>query len=201
MSTVRADAARNAAQIRQVALTAFASNGLDVPLEEIAAKAGVSKATVYNRFGGRGGLIDSVVDELVATYMLAVVQRADALADPWQKLELFITGNRDLLYQHRAAIDVILNRYPESERIAELCDACADACRRIVAQGRAAGVLREDFHVNDLYDAFVTTALALKHGPRPARADFRRRTRFFIDGIRAAARADDKPSEGRSGSF
>lgn len=46
-----------------------------IPLEEVAKAAGVSKGTIYHRFGSRRGLIDAVVDELVAERMQAIVRR------------------------------------------------------------------------------------------------------------------------------
>src|SRR5215813_2303350 len=80
---LRSDAARNVAQIRAAAIAAFRGRGLSTPLEEIAAAAGVSKATIYNRFGGRHGLIDAVIGELVATEMHAIMDKARQGADPW----------------------------------------------------------------------------------------------------------------------
>ncbi|HEY1488191.1 MAG TPA: helix-turn-helix domain-containing protein, partial [Micromonosporaceae bacterium] len=81
---LRADAARNVAQIRAAAIDAFRGRGLDTPLEEIAAAAGVSKATIYNRFGGRDGLIDAVIGDLVATELYAIMEWALGIEDPWQ---------------------------------------------------------------------------------------------------------------------
>ena len=42
---LRADAARNVAQIRAAAIAAFRGRGLDTPLEEIAAAAGPASST------------------------------------------------------------------------------------------------------------------------------------------------------------
>src|SRR5579875_3647114 len=84
--SLRADAARNAAQIRAAALAAFHGRGLDTPLEQIAAAAGVSKATIYNRFGGRPGLIDAVIEQLVAADLRAAMDGARAPGDPWRRL-------------------------------------------------------------------------------------------------------------------
>src|SRR4051812_49488358 len=81
---LRADAARNVAQIRAAAIAAFRGRGLSTPLEEIALAAGVSKATIYNRFGGRDGLIDAVIGELVAAEMHTIMGRARAVDDPWR---------------------------------------------------------------------------------------------------------------------
>src|SRR4051812_40451629 len=88
--TLRADAARNVAQIRAAAIAAFRGRGLNTPLEEIAAAAGVSKATVYNRFGGRDGLIDAVIGELVAAEMDAIMQSARRVDDPWQAIATYV---------------------------------------------------------------------------------------------------------------
>src|ERR1700733_8327932 len=95
---LRADAARNVAQIRAAAIAAFRGRGLDTPLEEIAAVAGVSKATIYNRFGGRAGLIDAVIGKLVATEMYAIMDKALDVSDPWQAIASYLTARRDLHY-------------------------------------------------------------------------------------------------------
>src|ERR1700761_800275 len=84
VTSLRADAARNVAQIRAAAIAAFHGRGLGTPLEEIAAAAGVSKATIYNRFGGRQGLIDAVIEELVAAQMYAIMDKAQRVEDPWE---------------------------------------------------------------------------------------------------------------------
>lgn len=65
-SGLRADARRNSEQIRAAAIGAFRGQGLTVPMEEVAKAAGVSKATIFNRFGGRIGLIEAVIEEVVA---------------------------------------------------------------------------------------------------------------------------------------
>ncbi|HEY1704146.1 MAG TPA: helix-turn-helix domain-containing protein, partial [Trebonia sp.] len=58
---LRADARRNIEKVMEAAAEAFARDGLDVPLEDIARSAGVRAGTIYNRFGGREGLLDAVV--------------------------------------------------------------------------------------------------------------------------------------------
>ena len=50
---LRADARRNLDKLRAAAAEAFSERGLDMPLEEIAARAGVSIGTLYNRLGPR----------------------------------------------------------------------------------------------------------------------------------------------------
>ena len=111
---LRADAARNVAQIRAAAIAAFHGRGLGTPLAEIAAAAGVSKATIYNRFGGRQGLIDAVIEELVGAEMHAILDRARQPGDSWERLATYITDLRDLQYREPAAVDVHLMTYPGS---------------------------------------------------------------------------------------
>src|SRR6202050_5698202 len=97
------DAARNVAQIRAAAIAAFHGRGLGTPLEEIATAAGVSKATIYNRFGGRQGLIDAVIEELVGAEMRTIMERARQPGDPWERLAAYITDARALQYPEPAA--------------------------------------------------------------------------------------------------
>ena len=182
---LRADAARNVAQIRAAAIAAFHGRGLDTPLEEIAAAAGVSKATIYNRFGGRAGLIDAVIGKLVAAEMYAIMDRARHVADPWQAIASYVTSRRDLQYREPAFTDALLMTYPDSGQLVALANAATDVTIGLVKQGQAAAVIREDFTAADLYYADVANGLALRKLRRPARRDYDRRTRFFLDSLRA----------------
>jgi AcrR family transcriptional regulator len=196
-SRLRADAVRNREQIRAAALRAFRGRGLNTPLDEIAAAAGVSKATIYNRFDGRQGLIDAVIEDVVATDVYQAIERARGLADPWERIVSYVTDHRDLQYREPAALDVILMDYPESPRFVAVCDAAKRAARELVEDGHQAGVLRQDFTVDDFNHATIANALTLRHWPRPSRADYDRRTRQFLDAIRgraASASADNLPT-------
>src|SRR5579875_3301113 len=117
---LRADAARNVAQIRAAALAAFHGRGLDTPLDQIAAAAGVSKATIYNRFGGRDGLIDAVIEELVADDLRAAMDEARTTDDPWRRLTGWLTARRDLQYREPAFTDVMIGSHAESRVVADL---------------------------------------------------------------------------------
>jgi len=180
---LRADAARNVAQIRAAAIAAFRGRGLSTPLEEIAAAAGVSKATIYNRFGGRDGLIDAVIGELVAAEMHTIMGRARAVDDPWQAIATYVGDRRDLQYREPAFTDALLMTYPKSAQLVALANAATDTTVHLLRRGHDAGVLRPGFTAADLYYADIANGLALRAlGPQP-REDYDRRTRFFLDSL------------------
>ena len=56
---LRADAARNRERVLQAARQAFAESGYGVPLDEIAARAGVGPGTVYRHFPARAAISSS----------------------------------------------------------------------------------------------------------------------------------------------
>lgn len=181
---LRADAARNVAQIRAAAIDAFHGRGLNTPLEEIAVAAGVSKATIYNRFGGRDGLIDAVIGDLVATEMYAIIRNALAIDDPWQSMAAYVAARRDLQYREPAFTDALLMTHANSPELIALANAATDASNEIFARGHAAGVLRPGASSADLYYADVANGLAMRQLGRPSRVDYDRRTLMFTDSLR-----------------
>ncbi|ATY15961.1 TetR/AcrR family transcriptional regulator [Amycolatopsis sp. AA4] len=185
-SRLRADARRNSEQIRTAAIGAFQGRGLTVPLEEVAKAAGVSKATIFNRFGGRIGLIEAVLEEVVATELFAVIDRMRTVDDIGERIDCYVTGLRDLQYRQPSVNDVLLQTYPNSPQLMEICRVGGEANEELVAAARASGALRPEFTAGDLHAFVVETALALKHGERPAREAYDRRTAYFLNGIRTA---------------
>jgi AcrR family transcriptional regulator len=61
LSPLRADARRNRARVLEAAQEAFTAEGLSVPLDEIARRAGVGAGTVYRHFPTKEALFEAVV--------------------------------------------------------------------------------------------------------------------------------------------
>ncbi|MCW2513856.1 MAG: TetR family transcriptional regulator [Mycobacterium sp.] len=62
---MRADAARNRARVLEVAYETFAAEGLSVPIDEVARRAGVGAGTVYRHFPTKEALFAAVIDDRV----------------------------------------------------------------------------------------------------------------------------------------
>lgn len=74
---MRADARRNRRLILDAAETAFAEEGLGVPVDEIARRAGVGAGTLYRNFPTKEHLFQAVISH----HMEALASQAEALAD------------------------------------------------------------------------------------------------------------------------
>lgn len=96
---MRADAARNRARVLEVAYETFAAEGLSVPIDEIARRAGVGAGTVYRHFPTKEALFQAVVAERIR----GVVEEGRTLlaeADPADALFMFL---RSMVLQWGAA--------------------------------------------------------------------------------------------------
>ena len=185
--TLRSDARRNVDRILHAAVQVFREQGFSAPLEEVAAAAEVSKATIFNRFGGRVGLIDAVIDDVVGKELHTVIEDSRSVVEVRERIRSYIGALRDLQYRLPAVNDVLLQEYRDSEPLLALCHAGTAFHDSLVAQGHAAGVLAPDVTPADFHALARDNALALKHGGRPPRADYDRRTAFVLDGICASS--------------
>ena len=96
---MRADAARNRARVLEVAYETFAADGLAVPIDEIARRAGVGAGTVYRHFPTKEALFQAVIAERIR----GVVEEGRTLladADPADALFAFL---RSMVLQWGAA--------------------------------------------------------------------------------------------------
>ena len=87
---LRADAARNREKVLQAARQAFAESGYGVPLDEIAARAGVGPGTVYRHFPAKEALFEAVVTARITDLVNDARARAGA-ADPGEAFFGFLT--------------------------------------------------------------------------------------------------------------
>ncbi|MBP2436877.1 TetR/AcrR family transcriptional regulator [Microbacterium amylolyticum] len=166
---VREDHIRNHAKLLDAALELFDARGLDVPLREIGAHAGVSNAGVFRHFANRDQLIvevyeraatalsDRVVAALVNARDESAQERLDTL------LNTVVTGMLERpCYGQLAARGIRLrpDSVPDPALVAELGS--------VIAAGQNAGLLAPDISGTDLVSVARLAAGTLTSGPTPA---------------------------------
>ena len=182
---MRADARRNVEGIRRAALDVFRAGGLTTPLDEVAKAAGVSKGTIYHRFGSRTGLIDAVVEELVAERIAGIIEAVDALDGPLLRFEEYLLRTWLLQFDEPAANDVLMRVLPDSEPLTTLFDRACHFGGRLLHDAQAAGVVRADVTPDDLAYLILERGVIVRACDQQTRDDYRRRLDFVLRGLRA----------------
>ncbi|WP_250008067.1 TetR/AcrR family transcriptional regulator [Actinoplanes sp. M2I2] len=181
---MRADARRNVEGIRQAALDVFRTGGLTTPLDEVARAAGVSKGTIYHRFGSRTGLIDAVVEDLVAARIDTIIETVDALDGPLPRFEEYLRRTWLLQFDEPAANDVLMRVLPDSEPLTTLFERACHFGRRLLHEAQSAGVVRDDITPDDLVTLILERGVIVRACDQQTRDDYRRRLDFILRGLR-----------------
>ena len=139
---LRADAARNREKVLRAAWEAFAESGYGVPLDEIAARAGVGPGTVYRHFPAKEALFEAVATARVQDLLADARARTDS-ADP---------GSAFFGFLARAAEESAAKRdLPDAISIAgSLRDELNAAIDLLLRRAQQAGAVRADIRTPDL---------------------------------------------------
>lgn len=92
MTNLRADAQRNRVLLVDAAATLFAERGPEVPMEEIARRAGVGVGTLYRRFPDREALVRAVAFEGFHR-VVANARAAAGEPDGWSGITRFVRSS------------------------------------------------------------------------------------------------------------
>lgn len=184
---LRADARRNREKLLEAAQAEFQDRGLGAPLEAIAARAGVSIGTLYNRFPTREDLIDAALPALLAQTLEDLTERALSADSAWDRFATFIFGLCDLQAGDHAFSDAMCTTRYASPAIEQICHASLELGSRLIAGAQADGSLRADVTVDDVFTALWLNACLADHGGPNAAAVARRQIALLLDGLRAAA--------------
>ncbi|HXR43234.1 MAG TPA: TetR/AcrR family transcriptional regulator [Pseudolysinimonas sp.] len=97
-------------ELRTIALDAFASSGyLGTSLQQIADKAGVSKASVLYHFASKEALLESALTPAI-DQLAVLIDELDGLGGGREARAAFLARFVDLLLLHRAALYVFVNQ-------------------------------------------------------------------------------------------
>jgi AcrR family transcriptional regulator len=148
---LRRDASRNRERLLQAARELFAERGLDVPMDEIARRAGVGVGTAYRRFANRDEVVEALFEDRMADY-LDLAERALADPDPWAGLVTFLERSLTLQAADRGLKELLMRDRRTLDRVASARERVMPLLERVVARAHQAGALRpgvtaDDFHV------------------------------------------------------
>lgn len=180
---LRADARRNRQRVLEAAEAAFAAEGISVPIDEIARRAGVGPGTVYRHFPTKEALFAAIVlgriDRLVeeARARLEGLDPGAAFFDFLARLGEEGRAKRDLV-EVLAASGLDLDG-AHSAVTRELRDAMAI----LLTRAQAAGAVRDDVEIEDVISLLAGVSLALRT-PSSDAGSVDRMLAIVCDGLR-----------------
>jgi AcrR family transcriptional regulator len=160
----RADAVKNHEKILKAAEETFATEGLMVPIDLVAERAGVGIGTLYRHFPTKEALYEAIV----MTRLSAILTMADDYAldpDPGEGFYSFLrefaaqaAEKKDLFEAlSQAGIDF-------KEHFSDLTDALMAKFDFLRARAVAAGAVRDDVATEDILNLVVGACHAAGHG-------------------------------------
>ncbi|WP_041448272.1 TetR/AcrR family transcriptional regulator [Anaeromyxobacter sp. Fw109-5] len=192
--TVRADAQRNLDALLEAAKAAFAASGVDAPVREIAARAGVGVATVYRHFPQRSDLVAAVYRREVdacaaaASALARELEPGEALARWLHRYTSFIATKRGLAAAYHSGVPVF-EALPAYFR-----EHLEPALQALLDAAVAAGRVRPDIAPYELLRAVANLCLSgADVGPHHSR----QMVDLLIDGLRYGARGAELPAKGK----
>jgi AcrR family transcriptional regulator len=181
---LRADARRNREKIVQAARELVAERGSAAQIDDVAHKAGVGVGTVYRHFPNK----EALMGELLRVCVVENTELARSLADhadAWEGFAQLVRGCCETMASDAAkrrtwqAADEAAFGYAQDAK-AEMLEAASF----LIERARAAGALRDDFHVDDMGGLMCGLGAAIDAMPGED-GRWRRLVEFALDGLRA----------------
>ena len=147
--SLRADARLNRERILAAARVSFVERGADVPLEEIAARAGVGIATLYRRFPDRAALQRAVALDVLTRVGQEARAAIDEEPDAFSALVRYM--RRALAMQVSAVVPALLGSVDlEDEEFRAVRMESATLMEAMIERAQAEGALRPGIAFGDI---------------------------------------------------
>jgi AcrR family transcriptional regulator len=179
----RADAVRNRERVVAAAAAVFAERGVEASVPEVAARAGVGKATVYRSFPTKEHLVAAVVIERMEDF----ARRARALLDEPDAAAALRELMEEKAVEH--CVDRTLARALEAgaspDLLVEVRRRVWDAVGELIDRAKAQGTIRESATAEDLRVLWGGAARMLTADDVHDPAVWRRYAALVLDALRA----------------
>ena len=180
---LRSDARRNRDAILLAARKLVAEHGTEAQIQDVARKAGVGVGTVYRHFPTKDALMGELMAQCIRENT-RISREAAEIDDPWEAFAYIVrTGTEEMAAD---AARRNMWRIASDEAFVYAADAkqeMREAAGVVIDRARAAGVLREDFGIDDMGGLMCGLAAVVDQTRLPG--DWRRLVEFALDGLRA----------------
>ena len=178
----RADAQRNEQALLDAAAAVFVASGVDAPVRDIAAAAGVGMGTIYRHFPTRADLIIAVYRHQVEACAAAGPALLESSGSPHAALTRWVDLFVDFLVTKHGLAAALQSDSARFETLhAYFLDRLVPVCAQLLDAAAAAGEVRPDVNAYGLLRA-IGNLCAGAGGD--SRYDARRMVRLLIAGLR-----------------
>ncbi|MFD7791409.1 TetR/AcrR family transcriptional regulator [Streptomyces sp. NPDC059759] len=178
----RADARRNQESLLDAAAAIFAESGVEAPVRDVAARAGVGTATIYRHFPTRADLIIAVYRHQVEACAEAGPALLAAGPSPYAALTRWIDLFVDFLVTKHGLAAVL---QPDNTAFDGLhtyfLDRLLPVCTRLLDAAADSGEIRPDLNAYELMRGVGNLCIGAGNDPR---YDARRLVTLLIAGLR-----------------
>ena len=141
----RADARRNEKALLDAAAAIFVASGVEAPIRDIAAKAGVGTATIYRHFPTRADLIIAVYRHQVEALAQAGPALLAASATPYDALRQWVSGFVDFLVTKQGLATALQSDDACFDPLhSYFLDRLVPVCTRLLEAAADSGEIRSD---------------------------------------------------------
>jgi AcrR family transcriptional regulator len=181
----RADAERNKQTLLEAAAAAFVASGVDAPVRDIAARAGVGVGTIYRHFPTRADLIVAVYRHQVEACAEAGPTPLAASATPHVALGRWVNLFVDFLVTKHGLAEALQSDDAAFQSLhAYFLDRLVPVCGQLIEAAAAAGEIRGDMDGYEFLRAVGNLCIGAGASPR---YDARRMVEVLVAGLRARA--------------
>jgi AcrR family transcriptional regulator len=178
----RADARRNEATLLDAAAAAFIASGVDAPVRDIAAKAGVGVGTIYRHFPTRADLIVAVYRHQVEACAEAGPALLENSSSPHAALARWIGLFVDFLVTKHGLAKALQSDQAAFQALhAYFLDRLVPVCARLLDAAAAAGEIGPGTQAYELMLAVGNLCIGAESNPR---YDARRMAGLLVAGLR-----------------
>ncbi|GAA2057218.1 TetR/AcrR family transcriptional regulator [Catenulispora yoronensis] len=178
----RADARRNEKSLLEAAAAVFVEQGVQAPVRDIAAKAGVGTGTIYRHFPTRGDLVTAVYRHQVEACAEAGPTLLAGSTDPHTALARWIDLFVDFLVTKHGLAAAL---HPDNTEFDTLhtyfLDRLVPVCADLITAAKATGDIHPDTTAYELMRAVGNLCIGAGEDPR---YDARRVVGWLVGGLR-----------------
>ncbi|MPY47562.1 TetR/AcrR family transcriptional regulator [Streptomyces sp. K1PN6] len=177
----RADAVRNQQTLLAAAAEVFVTSGVDAPIREIAARAGVGMGTIYRHFPTRADLVVAVYRHQVEACAEAGPNLLDSAGSPLAALRQWVDLFVDFLVTKHGLANALQSDSSGFEALhAYFLDRLVPVCEQLLDAAVDAGEVRPGTHAYELMRGIGNLCIGRDSDPR---YDPRRLVELLLQGL------------------